>query len=266
MSNEKHLYLTLNGGYTTPTLAAESWQVGLRCAMVFGEIDPIGTLPNNWEPVNETVARTETHWRIDGNWSIDGPALATMDVAAWMNDQVEPAAAAWMGQSSISNNVRLDSINVYPIGPDGKAVPAVPFAVGTPITLTYTSSNPTGGASGSSPLPPQLSVVTSHRTGQIGRKGRGRMFIPGPATGTMVNSVIASSAVSGFLAAQVAFLEGVMIGTLTPDNPHVRPAIIGAPWTQYALITSVDVGNVFDTQRRRRAQLLEARTSAAVTI
>jgi len=45
----------------------------------------------------------------------------------------------------------------------------------------------------------------------------------------------------------------------------VKPIVTGAPWTHYGVITSVNVGNVADSQRRRRRQLVEARTSLDVT-
>lgn len=263
MAGEKHLYLVARGDYNSAGLASEEWQVGIRLALVFGAVDPIGTLPSNWNPTASTIARTESDWRIDGNWSVDGPVLATFSPDDYLNDQAAPAFSDWVSQGGINTLTRLNSLSIYPIDSSGDAVPAPPYAVGSPVVLTWTSSNPHGGGGGTGLLPLQVSVVASHRTGQLGRKGRGRMFIPGIASGNIVNGLIANSGVSDFVDVQVALLEALKVDTLAFG---VRAIVTGKPFVPYAVITSVDCGNVADTQRRRRAQLIEARTSGSVDI
>ena len=269
MAGEKHLYVVAQGDYTDSSLSNEVWQVGLRYyASPGGAPDPVGTLASSWDVVPDTVARTETDWRIDGNWRIEG-GINDLNADDWLNDQLAPAFDAWMGQAAISSVCRLRALKVYPIAaPLGKVIPAPPYATGTPMALTYTSNFPLGGGSATL-LPLQVSVVQSHRTGQIGRKGRGRMFLPPSSTGLMSTagssaSKIAAGYISGSNAAQVALLEDTALN-IDDHGFNCVPAIIGAPWESYALITSVQTGDYADTQRRRRNALNETYTTTAVT-
>jgi hypothetical protein len=58
-----------------------------------------------------------------------------------------------------------------------------------------------------------------------------------------------------------ALLEGISIGSGVPATWNVRPIVTGSPWGNYAVVNSVQVGDVMDTQRRRRRQLVEARAA-----
>lgn len=267
MANEKHLYVTASGTYVATGMTTETWQVGVRYyAAPGGTPDPVGTLSNAWDVVPLNTARTETNWDISGNWTVEGGAN-DLDVGDWLNDQLCPAFVTWLNDLGVvSNAANLTEVKVYPIGTDGKAIPAPPFADGTPITATFKGTLP-GGSSSSPLLPLQISAVASHRTAQTGRRGRGRMFIPALTTAAMgsgaTNGQFLGTAVSSMLAAQVALLESTQL-----DVPGAGfwclPAIIGNPWTQYALINQVRVGNIPDTQRRRRRALLETFSSTTV--
>lgn len=263
MANEKHLYLVIAGDYVPNTLPGEIWQVGLRLALVFGAVDPIGTLPSNWDPVASTIARTETNWTINGNWIVNGPGVDDFDPGDYLNDQVAPAVAAWMPQTQCSNQVRVRSLELSVCGaPSGNQVPAPPYAVGTPCRLEYTSSYPLGNSS-STQLPPQNSVVVSHRTQQIGSHGRGRMFLPAHTSAALSGAKLSSATVDDIVEGQQALLAA--LGVEVSDDVNVRPIVTGAPYVNYAVINSVRVGNVMDTQRRRRNRLTETYTSGAVT-
>jgi hypothetical protein len=265
MANEKHLLLTATGGWVDSDLSTEIWQVGLRLALVFGEVDPIGTLPNNWNPAASTISRTETNWNIDGNWIVDGPATTDFDPGDYLNDQAAPAFDDWMDTAGRSTGVRLDALKLYPIGTDGKAIPAPPFASGTPCTLTWTSGNPLGATAGNL-VPINNAIVASHRTGQVGRAGRGRMFIPGFAAGAVSAEGLVDNTVLGFLlAAQVALLEAVAFDGDPVLGPNVRPIVTGGGYSAYATISQVRMGNVWDTQNRRRRQLVETYSSTSVS-
>jgi len=265
VANEKHLLLTFGGDYTDAPNTGEIWQNSLRLTLVFGGADPVGTLPNNWDPVAADINRTETAWTITGNWTIDGPLTSGFSPDDWLNNQVAGALDTWLGQSGISNKVRLRWAKVFPIGPNGKALPAPPYSQGSPILLSWTSAYPTGDDGGNM-LPLQNSLVISHRTAQTGRRGRGRMFRAGMSVNANDANGAVPSTIAGYLRdAQVALLEDVSLPSSGPTDPAVRPAIIGAPWTSYGTINQVRVGNRMDTQRRRRDQVDETYVSASPT-
>lgn len=265
MANEKHLLLTATGGYTDSDLSAEVWQVGLRLVLNFGPVDPIATLPNNWNPTASTISRTETDWNIDGNWIVDGPLVTDFDPGDYLNDQAAPAFDAWMGVTGRSSVCRLDTLKLYPIGTNGKAIPAPPYGSGTPCTLTWTANKPTGSTGGSL-LPINNSIVASHRTAQVGRAGRGRMFHPGLAAGSAAADGRVDATVQGLIRdAQVDLLEALAFPGDPALGPTVVPIVTGGAFTNYATITQVRVGNIMDTQNRRKRQLPETYLSASVS-
>jgi hypothetical protein len=258
MAGEKSLLLSIIGDWTDSALSEESWQVGIRLALVFGSVDPVGTFPSNWDPTGVTINRTETDWTITGNWHATTGLGGVFSPDDYLNDQAAPAVAAWMLRTALSEKCRVRSLKLSPIGaPTGHLVPAVPYSVGTPCTLTWTGAYPVG-TNGADILPLQNAVVASHRTAQPGRQGRGRAFLPGPTT-SMLGSDGHLSTVrqTDWLNAQVALLEGLAYSAGGAIDPHVRPVVTGGNWTKYGVISQVRVGNVMDTQRRRRRALTE---------
>lgn len=265
MANEKHLLLTWGGDYTNSENAGEVWQNGLRLVLNDEGIPDVGTLFNTWSPEAHNVSRTETNWTITGNYRITWGGGNNFNVDDYLNDQVAPALDTWMATSGISDKLRLRWAKVFPIGTNGKAVPAPPYSQGTPMLLTWTGNYPTGD-DGANLMPLQNAVVVSHRTSQIGRRGRGRVFRAGPSTNANdATGRIGSTYVTNFLNAEIALLEAVAFIQTLPNEIRALPAVIGSPWTQYGVINQVRVGNRMDTQRRRRQQVDETYSSASPT-
>ena len=264
MANEKHLLVTFGGDYTDTQNATEVWQNGIRFALANSSIDDIGTLQNNWDVVPINVNRTETNWTITGNWRASFGGGLFFNPDDWLNDQIAPAIDTWLGISGVADRVRLRWAKVFPIGTNGKAIPAPPYSSGTPMLLTWTGSYPTGD-DGANLLPLQNSVVVSHRTPQIGRRGRGRAYRAGISTNANdTHGMIGSTYVTGFANAEKALLEALSGIYGVTDHTYTRAIVTGSPWTQYGAINQVRVGNRMDTQRRRRKQLLEEYTSVTV--
>jgi hypothetical protein len=266
MANEKHLLLTAIGDWTDSALAGEAWQVGVRLALVFGgSVDPVGTFPSNWDPTALAINRTETNWTIQGNWDAK-TGTNTFEPDDYLNDQAAPAFISWFGAISvISNKCRLRQLKLSPIGTNGKLVPAPPYSTGTPVVLDWTASYPVG-INGGEILPLQIACAVSHRTAQVGRHGRGRMFVPG-FTGSATNShgVMSTGLATSIAASQASLLEALAYTSSDPTGARVRPVITGAPWTHYGVINQVRCGTVLDTQRRRRRSIAETYESQAVT-
>ena len=270
MANEKHFLLNAIGGYSAGSsgLAEETWQIGIRLVLVFGVIDDIGTLPNNWELVPETINRTETNWTIQGNWTVDGPGLLDWSGADYLNDNAGPAVKAWFtaANSSLASDAELRQLKLYPIGSTGRAIPAPPYSQGTPLILTYTGTKPVGGLSGSVPV--STSAVLSFRTQQVGRKGRGRIYPPVIGQNAMgtgaANHLIAAAAQTNMGGTAATLLEDLSVAGVGVGAASVRPVVVGAPWVQYATITQVLVGRVPDVQRRRRRSVSENYVATSV--
>lgn len=265
MANERHLLLTAGGDYTDTENSAEIWQNGWRFVLSNADIPDLGDLPNNWTLESAAINRTETDWTITGNWDADFGGGLQFNADDWLNDQVAPALDTWLGQSGIADRIRLKWAKVSPIGTNGKLLPAPGQTQGAPILLEWTGSYPTGD-DGANLLPLQNSIVVSHRSPVLGRRGRGRIYRGGISTNANdTHGRIGSSYVGYLLAAEVAFLEAVNGSFGVTDHTYVRACVTGSPWTHYGAITSVRVGDRMDTQRRRRDALDETETSASVT-
>lgn len=263
MADEKHLLLTINGYNAGTALQGETWQCGIRFLLDFGlsEPAPIGTLPDDWNPTAVTINRDETDWTITGNWYADGPLTASFQADDWLNDQVAPAMYDWMVGTKQSSNCRITSLNVYPIGaPSGRSLPAPPYSSGSPVTLTW--KTPYGAGTTSGVLPLQCSIVASHRSAQVGRRGRGRIYLPPTGSAVITDGVLSGTNPQTVANAHAAMLEAVCD---IPATPRLRPIVTGKPWSSYAVIQSVEVGNVIDTQQRRRRSLVETRASSSVS-
>lgn len=265
-----HLYCVASGGYVSSAtaLASEIWQTGVRLQVTLDSAPPaIGQIPENeWSIVPANIDRSETNWNISGNWRLEG-GVNDFDPGSFLNDQAGPAFAAWLFTAScFSASVQLRSLKLYPIGsPDGKVVPAPPYAQGSPCVLTYKGTLPTGANSGTM-FPPQDSVVASLRTPQIGRRGRGRMYLPPcptsiSSTGADIG-VVTSAGRTALAGAQKTLLEALHLN----DAVKTRPIVIGAPYADYAVISQVRIGNVVDTQQRRRRSLAEVYTTVTVNL
>lgn len=267
MANEHHLYLTADGDYSSgaASLANETWQTGVRLLLDFDNTpDDVGTFPTDWGPVADTISRTEANWTITGNWTAQGGIGSNFDPGDFLNDQAGPAFKTWIKTADcFSNGVRLRTLRLYPIGPDGRSVPAPPYAKGSPCTLTYTGTLPTGAVS-TTLLPAQLSVAASLRTLQVGPRGRGRMFGPALGAGQVSAAVLSNTSQTALLAAYKLLLEDLFVAVNVPTAMSVAPCITGAPWTNYAIVKSVRIDNIIDTQRRRRRSAQGTTASATL--
>jgi hypothetical protein len=231
--------------------------VGIRFLMEnnISTPDQSGDLvPFEVDPVN--IFRTETNWTIAQRWSAKFSGSSSIDTGDWLNDQV---AATLFGTvfPRCSNKVQLHTIKASPIASDGSVVG------GMTTLLTWTSSF-TGGSESGNPLPFENSVVASWNTPVIGPKGRGRIYWP-VMSASQLNSDgrLDSTTQAGFLADVVSMLEGFVITGGVGHSEWALPIVTGGDYTKYGVITGVRVGDVIDTQRRRRRQLVETYVSAS---
>jgi hypothetical protein len=67
------------------------------------------------------------------------------------------------------------------------------------------------------------------------------------------------------LTAQVTLLEALALAGDPVTGPNVQPIVTGGAFTNYAVISQVRVGNIFDTQNRRKRQLPETYVSDTVS-
>lgn len=250
MSGEKHILLTFGGQYTSSSLNPEIWQCGVRLAMVFGTVDDTNVLPNDWEVKAESQVDTDGNWDNTNVWSVTGPGLTTFDPLSYMKDYVQPSLETYFATDTFASTTTLTFAKLSPINALGKVIEGR-------TCLSEANTTITGGQTGDR-LPPENSIAVSWQTPVIGRRGRGRIYPPANAASQLTTAGRVNSTTQGHSKDQaIAFLEGLAYNAISMGDPHVRPIVTGDPWTHYGVITGVRVGDVVDTQRRRRDQLDE---------
>lgn len=265
-----HLYVVTSGSWkaTEGAIANETWQFGVRYVPNSGAVLPIGTLPadSSVYPTASTINRNETNWTIQGNWILE-MGVNDLDPGDWLNDQLAPAVVALIGATGLfSSGMYARQIKVYPIDESGRVAPAVPFSTGTPCTLEFKTDTYADGQVNGAMLPPQVAVVASLRTPQVGPSGRGRIFLPAPAIATTTAGGVLTPTARGNMATAVGtWLEDSALNNGTKAIPCIVPRAQSAP-SAYSVIQAVRVGSVYDTQRRRRRSVPEVFSDVGVPL
>lgn len=111
------------------------------------------------------------------------------------------------------------------------------------------------GVAGGNALPADVAVVVSLRTDFPQRSGRGRFYLPQPAASQLTSvgklaADLVNDTVSSLAAAWAAYNTGVD-----------RPCIYSPTFRLTRNITSFDIGDLADTQRRRENKVTEVRVA-----
>lgn len=125
------------------------------------------------------------------------------------------------------------------------------------------------GANGGAPLPAQTSLVASLQAApDRGLASKGRMFLPGINHGLDASGRIPTINVTNTLTAFKTFINAVngdidLYGSVINASKGGTGQSIAPPVNR--LVENVLIGNVYDTQRRRRNTLSETYQTQAVT-
>lgn len=139
---------------------------------------------------------------------------------------------------------------------------------GSGVVESYTATATNGGGS-SSPLPPQCALVATLIGGSgKGLAGKGRMYLPGVKAPIDGAGKLSGSYTQRIATELAEFFDTVnsLIGSpgvvINASKGHSKLAGIGA---RNVPVNGVRVGNVYDTQRRRRNGLAETYSLADLT-
>ena|SRR5664279_2186552 len=258
MAGEKHVYLVAKGSYIHADLSAEQWQTGTRLWADTSSPADQGTLPTTGDFGIDAGSLAGSNWNITTDWNWTDGLGPVFDPLAFLDGQACPAWTTFMGAAAITAKCQLDSLTLYPILDTGKVF----SGGGAPRKAVAEFIAAVPGSETANMMPPEVSIAMSLQTPQAGRRGRGRMFLPPTGVGNVgTDGFLTGGLTTSIALAGVALMEGLSVTSLSPGDPHVRPIVTGSPWTRYGVVTSVNVGDVFDAQRRRRRQLLETRHS-----
>lgn len=228
----------------------------------------------NMPPFLHRVSRVTIHGKYGGGaeeWST-GFYMGNENADADLPNQqlVDDIATAWknfftgVGQN-ISSNWSTDYVKIASMGTDGRS------DSGDTVYSTYVTQ-PTG--SGGNLYPPQIALaatLTSTKPRGVGAKGR--MYLPGLSIGIDTTGHVNGAGLTAVLTAFKTFLNACNASTATDNvvilashgsiNKDGTPKIGGSAPINKA-VTGIKIGNVYDTQRRRRNQLPETYQSLSL--
>lgn len=202
-----------------------------------------------------TLASGAEIWSCGMNFvsETDTPIVLPVDLNVWaanIDIQMDTTLAGALG-SALSSQGRLTGISTY----------YYPSAVGPAQSVGGFTTSTSGLSTARNPL--QTSVVGSLRTPLSGRSYRGRMYWPMIGTTVETTGRISGATAQALATAFVDLLEGV--AGASPVFANLAPAVISATRDEGTLVTSVDVGDVPDTQRRRSQGLVDTRYTVALS-
>lgn len=152
----------------------------------------------------------------------------------------------------MSQGCSLTTIRVEAYDEHSNLTQAAEVSLATPIVGTGNASKT-----------PQTALVFSMLTGRPGRSYNGRVYFPALGAAIQQDSLrIAPSVVANYAAVWAQQLED--IAAAAPGANQLYPAVASGKLGLAYEVTTVRVGDVLDTQRRRRDAYVENYASAAV--
>lgn len=110
------------------------------------------------------------------------------------------------------------------------------------------------GTSVAACLPFQVTPVVSLRSDDASRRGRGRFYAPSLAVDAQAGGRLTATVQDDLATSARGMLQAL-------DAAGLTPVLLSRDTMETRDVTSVDVGDVMDTQRRRRNALIESRVS-----
>lgn len=258
------IYLTAQGSYKSSSpWFGESAQIGIRMTVESSVSPP--ALGSVYEPLQheslEAAGTTATgaHGSIVSLWTATAgvlPEAEEIDAAV----QVDLCEDFWTFLNAVkaytSTGFNWTSCKIAPILVDGK--------YGAPSSV-YTFTSPLAGTgTESGQLPPENALAVSLRAPILGRRGRGRMFLPAMAGAITTAGVVGATPRNTIKTALVTFVTDLnnLPGIDWPYRPSVCVSSAGAATAVRP--SEVRIGSFMDVQRRRGDQVVESYETAAL--
>lgn len=188
------------------------------------------------------------------NWMFTWWASSSRTAAA-----AHAAAITWIGvlyDGATAGN-GLEDHSPTAVGLRNITTVEVDVATGTQISR-LDSALTRNGLSASNTLPSDCSVVVSLRSATPTRSGRGRFYLPPLIVADVTTTGrVLPDAVTDLVASLTAAWTGY-------NSASDRPVVYSRTQRVTRNLVSFNVGDLFDTQRGREGNLVEARTSASM--
>lgn len=265
MGKLQHIYVTAHGEFTSAPWLGEFGQIGLRMTVEPALEEPArGSVYTPYADHGDITLKNEssvgTHGTLLQSWEARLGPVGSLDNAdaAFQKDLAEDF---WTFLDTIRQwqhaQWRWTHIKIAGVQSDGKS------ATGSSV---YNFSAPVVGVqTGAFALPPEVALAVSLRAGILGRRGRGRMYIPALAT-PMVD--MTTGVTSGTNGPTMATALKTLVTNLedAPGIENYGPVVcvMSAGSLTAVRPTEARVGTHLDVQRRRQAQTKEGYYASAL--
>ena len=257
----QHIYVTMHGSFNSGAWVGEAAQIGVRLAIAeTGAMPDKGSvfdLLTHGDVVTDSGLTAGTNGTLTRTWDARrGPTGSTENCdAGFQIDLAEDAyaflnAIKWAQHSSF----RWTHVKMAPVDATGKTVGA---------SSLYTFTTPLVGG-GSGLLPPQVAWGITARANILGRRGRGRIYLPAVASAVVgSDGVVTTASANSVRTAFKAFIDAMQNLPGTPD--YVPLYVIMSPGlTSGVRPSEIRTGNRTDTIRSRREQVPETYATTAL--
>lgn len=263
MGNLQHIYLTAHGEFTSAPWVGEKAQIGIRVAITDGVSEPgkgtTFTPIDNGEVTVDSGTQAGTNGTLTRTWkSRLGPIGSADNADAAMQADLADDFWAFLNATKglVFTQFRWTHVKIAPILADGK--------YGAPSAV-YQFTSPMAGTGTGLMLPPEVAVACSLRAPIIGRRGRGRFYLPGLASTPMLETdgtvkSTGRTTAANALVTLISNLEDM------PGTEEYGPTVVVMSAGNATAVrpSEVRVGSHFDAQRRRQHQVVETYTSVTL--
>lgn len=251
-----HFYMTMHGEFTGAWVG-EFAQMGIRigCWPIGTSGGPVRALHDLGAPTQTYNTYDVTNFNVVQNFEQDLPG-APASFSEYCDDL---ALDAYTFLNSIKAQqatlFRWTHLKIAPVelGTGKTRVPASLYTLKSPII---------GSAAGMTP--PEVSIAMSLRAPIVGRRGRGRMYLPGIANNTIGSDGKIAAATRTTMAGVVKTFVDSLGNTPGVDTTQTRVIITSAPSVDCVFPSEVRVGDHADAQRRRQHQVDEVYSVTAL--
>lgn len=259
----QHVYLTAHGAYTSGPFSGEIAQIGIRCPYSYRVPGPdkggVFTPLVNGDIVSVSGLQSGTHGQLTKTWTARLGAMPSTDNLDG-DKQIAFAEAFWTflnWAKGVQNPAfRWTHVKVAPITPGGEyGAPSAVYQFTAPLIGTGTQAQAS----------PEQAIAISLRAPIIGRRGRGRLYLPALSVGstTAQDGTISGSLLTS-LCDKVKLLVDTLqaVGSPLDAQPIVAVGSVGREtWVRPA---EVRTGNLYDVQRRRGNSIRETYTALSL--
>lgn len=260
----QHVYLTAHGDYNSGPWVGEAAQIGVRLAFAptagAPDMGATFTMATGTSVVETFATVAGTNGTLTQKWQANGGAgIAGLEMTAAR--QIDMAEDFFTFLNAIkafqATTFFWRYIKIAPVTADGK------YGADSSIYTYTTGISGIGGAT--THEPPEVAVAASIMAPVLGRRGRGRMYIPaiaGTARGS--DGVVSTGYQTTLNTAMKDLINNLqnVPGATEAYFPLVMVTSAGKPTAVRP--NQVRVGNHFDVQKRRQDQVKEAYASLSL--